>query len=192
MRGQRSVPPSVKIFLLLLAASAGAGFLLHDQLPAWLRQACGGVAEVYYLRAAQRSTNPDGTVVNWPLGQPLRTTTQAKAAEDAVALTDGTNILQVPRNVLTREANEAASLRQSDLVSQNAVAPPLTDVQGPQTYSSGTVATANAAPVYYGPVYVVTSRATPASQVHNKVSAMATPWPRANNHPAWPSHTPSR
>ena len=183
----------MKIFLLLLAASAGAGFLLHDQLQAWLQRTRGGVAEVYYLRAAQRSKNPDGTIVNWPLGKQLRTTTQASAAEGAVALTDGTNVLQVPRNALTRDANEAATLRQNDLVSQNAAPAQLADVQGPWNYSVGPVATANAAPVYYGPIYVVTSHATPAPQTRNKVSAMVTARPLpVNNRPVRPTPTPSR
>ena len=180
----------MKILLSLFAAAAGAGFVFHDQLQAWLRPTHGSVAEVYYLRAAQHSTNPDGTVVNWPAGQPLRTTFQAAAAEGAVALTDGRNVLQVPRNALTRDANEAAALRQDELVSQNAAAASIAEIGIPSTYRSGPVTTANAAPAYYYPTYVVTVQATPAPQVHHRVHAVEVSRPLTNSHPPRPIPTP--
>ena len=168
----------MKAILSLLLIAAGAGYLFHDQIQTWMHLLRAGSEETYYLRAALQTTNPDGTVVRWSPGQPLHITTQARAAEGALALTDGTNILQVPRNTLTRDANEAATLLQTNLVSENTARMEaarqanrefVPNSQDSYPNRSGPVFTASA-PVYYYPVPVyVAPAAAPGPPARNRL-----------------------
>ncbi len=207
-------PPlvAVKAILSLLLIAAGAGYLFHDRVQTFLHLPRAGSEEVYYLRAAHQTTNPDGTVVRWHPGQPLHVTAQARAAEGAVALTDGTNVLQVPQNALTRDANEAATLRQTNLVSENTARMQAeqqaarqanrefaADSQISYPYPPGGVVTSSA-PVYYCPVPVYVAPAAPpnapvrnrpvATNNNNQVPSMPPPRPGHRDGVPRPNPTP--
>lgn len=175
----------MKALLLLLATAAGAGFVFHEQLQTWLRPPPPD--EVYYLRAGYRTTNLDGSVVSWSPGQALRLTHQASAAAGSVALTDGTNVLQVSRNALTRDVNDAASLRRTDLANQSAArlaAEQDLARQANESYLAGlqsrnlqVPAVVSPGPVYYNHVYIVNSTPAPALPIYRQaapVHGMAT------------------
>ena len=120
----------MKAISLSLAAISGAGFLFHNQLQSLVHpgsRGAPGAAQhhqapdgVYYLRTAYTFAVPGGTT-RWSAGQELRTAANTLATNGMVTLTDGQNSATVPETATTQDMDDAATLRQLEASSQNAV-----------------------------------------------------------------------
>ncbi len=132
----------MKLVTLSLAAISGAGFLFHNQLQSLVHQGSRGTsgsvqhhqapAGVYYLRTAYTFAGPGGTT-HWSAGQELRTAADTLVTNGMVTLTDGQNSAPLPETAVTQDMDDAATLRQLEASSQNAVRQPAAAPRQPPT-----------------------------------------------------------